>query len=129
MRIPILSEDNLCLFKQRNSIVEVQLNSLQKLDGRILADLSYLSIELLVQRNVYGRGSLRTCSHHLTVFLGGMVQSNKEVTSKYNHYKVSFTIEENFRMSQLFAHLHAVVGPWLSFLSCTVQGANMIASV
>jgi hypothetical protein len=32
MRILILSEDNPCLFKQRNSIVEVQLNRLQKLD-------------------------------------------------------------------------------------------------
>jgi hypothetical protein len=40
-------------------------------------------------------------NHIYTVFLGGMVQSNKEVKSSYNHYNVLRTIEENFGLCPL----------------------------
>ena len=36
-----------------------------------------------------------------TVFLGGMVQSNREVRDNYNHYNVLRTIEENFGLCPL----------------------------
>jgi hypothetical protein len=40
-------------------------------------------------------------NHIYTVFLGGMVQSNKEVRTNYNHYNVLRSIEENFGLCPL----------------------------
>ena len=48
-----------------------------------------------------GDSSAGSENHIYTVFLGGMVQSNKEVGSNYNHYNVLRTIEENFGLCPL----------------------------
>jgi len=40
-------------------------------------------------------------NHIYTVFLGGMVQPNKEVKASYDHYDVLRTIEENFGLCPL----------------------------
>ncbi len=68
----------------------------------LLDDEAFMKKTLIVVTfDESGDSSPGADNHIYTVFLGGMVQSNKEVRSNYNHYNVLRTIEENFGLCPL----------------------------
>ena len=68
----------------------------------LLDDEAFMKKTLIVVTfDESGDSSPEADNHIYTVFLGGMVKSNKEVTGNYNHYNVLRTIEENFGLCPL----------------------------
>lgn len=68
----------------------------------LLADEGFMKKTLIVVTFDESRNeSPRVHNHIYTVFLGGMVQPDKEVRDYYNHYNVLRTIEENFGLCPL----------------------------
>lgn len=66
----------------------------------LLDDQAFMKTTLVVV--TFDESRHRSPANHIyTVFLGGMVQSNKEIKTNYNHYNVLRTIEENFGLCSL----------------------------